>query len=320
LLAKGAVVEQVFSDDFIEQLAVDVTHAVNLPFVPSPVVAYILKQSVSKMSTDLTKDTMERLQEVLQTEATSSTIDDLSKGELDSLADQIAKELNSSIDVPMLDEDQELLVLHQIMRVVFSVIATNDKEKQKAFVKTNIAASRDLLSSPETRKTLVSAINKAVDVPILDETQESTIIGAAVEASAGVLQSLLPPDMIETLKGESPESIGKMKEYVITKANAKLDLAGLNKEQERMLIEAMVNILIDAYMDDTEAEFLLMTADEQRVKLEERKDTLERKKTFSQRRYEREQANLAIQIERVEVRLKVLRRSRSWLARLFRRG
>eukprot|EP00545_Synedropsis_sp_CCMP1620_P012093 CAMPEP_0119014742 /NCGR_PEP_ID=MMETSP1176-20130426/10341_1 /TAXON_ID=265551 /ORGANISM="Synedropsis recta cf, Strain CCMP1620" /LENGTH=346 /DNA_ID=CAMNT_0006967979 /DNA_START=39 /DNA_END=1079 /DNA_ORIENTATION=- len=312
--------QEVFSDEFTEQIAADVTRAVNLPFVPSPVVAYILKQSIRKISTDLSKDTMERLQEVLQTEATSSTLDDLSKDEINSLADQVAKELNLSIDAPMLDEEQEFLVLQQIMRVVFSVITTNDKEKHKAFIKTNISASKDLLSSPESRKTLVAAINKAVDVPILDETQEATLIGAAVEASSDLVRSLLPPDLIETLKGETPESIGKMKEYVIASANEKLDIAGLSEDQERMLLEAMVSILIDTYVDNTEAEFLLMTPDEQKVKLKEMKETLERKKDLSQRRYEREQSNLAVQIERIDLRIKVLRRSRSWLARLFRRG
>lgn len=315
-------VERVFSKEFTDSIAKDVTRRVNLPFVPAPIISYILKQAVGKLSTDLSRDTLVRLQEVLQTEATANKMDDLSKDELNALADQIASELNPAIDVPLLDEDQEEQTLQQIMRIVFSVICFEDPDLSQQILKTNIAASRDLLSNdPEKRQLLVAAINKAVDIPILDEDQELSLIANAVDSSADMLQSMLPPDMLETLKGETPESIGKMKEYVITTANEKLNIVGLSEEQERSLIETMVSILIDTYVDDADSQFLLMSAEEQLAKLIGMKETLERKQMFSQRAYEREQERMAIKMERLDSRIKVLgKKKRSWFGWLRRRG
>lgn len=314
-------VESFFSEEFAEQLAKDVAATVKLPLVPSPVVKYTLAQAISKLGTsDVSKDSMERLQEILQTEATKSTLDDVPEAEVNDLADQISRELNPLIDIPILDEEQELMVLQQIMRVVFAAITTNDKEKRKLFVKASVGASTDLLGDASSRRNLVEAINAAVDVPILNEQQETSLIQIAVDASSGVIKTLLPEDIIETLKGENPQTIANMKEFVIKTVNEKVDLVGLDEDQERKVIETLVNILIDQYVDDTEAEFLLLTADGQTALLEEKKETLQRKKVLSERRYEREQLTLNMKLDRIEQRLKKARRSRSFFRRLFRRG
>ena len=141
------------------------------------------------------------------------------------------------------------------------------------------------------------------------------LIGAAVDACADLLTKLLPPELLETLKGESPEGLLKMKEYLIDTVNDKVDLMGINEEQERQLIETMVNLLIDEYIDDTEAEFLLLTQDEQQEKLEAKKLELEREKTFSQRWFEQEQVLLDRKMERIEDCLKQIQRDKSALRR-----
>lgn len=94
---------------------------------------------------------------------------------------------------------------------------------------------------------------------------------------------------------------------------------GIDETQERQLIETMINVLIDEYVDETDAEFLLLTQEEQQERLKERKFALEREKTFAQRRYEREQASIDHQLARVDERLREIRKSKSFLRRLFRR-
>ena len=306
LLRASASEDLVFSQEFSDSIAEEVQKKVKIPFVPDPVVTYVLSRAVQNMSSDLSQDTLKRVLELAQTEATATKYDDMSKEELDSLADQVAKELNPTIDVPMLDETQEYEVLRQIMRVVFSIMTTSESDARKKRIKTELEVSHDLLTSEESRAKLVEAINAAVDVPILDESQEERVLSVAVASCAETLQTLLPPELIETLKGESPDAIAEMKEYLITTVNERVDLVGLSEDQERILIETMVQILIDTYVDETEAEFLLLTQDEQREELMQRQALLEYQMEVSQRKYEREQKNLGAKIDRINERLKAL--------------
>jgi hypothetical protein len=88
--------------------------------------------------------------------------------------------------------------------------------------------SRDILGTKESRASLVKAINQAVNLPILGETAEAALLQSAVEMCAETLQALLPPELIETIKGESPDGLLRMKKYLIAQVNKRVDLAGLS--------------------------------------------------------------------------------------------
>jgi len=302
-LCASSSLQHVFTEELSAAIAEEVQKRVEIPFVPQPIVLFVMTQAIQNLSSDLSEDTLQKIQEMLEAESTESTYDDTPKEERDALADQVARELNAKIDVPMFDEVQELEVLKQIMRVVLQVMTTTDVEVRNAMMQTQLEVGRDILGGDESRAKLVQAINAAVDVPILGESEEEAILTTAVGMCAELLQTLLPPDLIETLKGESPEGLLRMKEYLITTVNAKVDLVGLSEEQEQVLVEKMVEILIDTYVDDTEAEFLLLTKEEQQSTLEEKATSLNREMESSTRRYQREQQNLAAQLERIQLRL-----------------
>lgn len=304
-----------FDEYFAEQIARDVEKSLDVPFfIPTPVVTYLVEQAVRRLSTDLSPETKEQLQELAQAAATPSKNDDFLQHEIDQLADRIAKDINPKVDVPVLDEKQEYVLLQQILRVALQSMTSENKINWDA----NIQASREILGGPESRLALAKSIDTKIDFPLpLDDAQRLALISTALDGSADLLTKLLPPELLESLKGESPEGILKMKEYLIDAVNVKVDLVGINEEQERQLIETMVNLLIDEYIDDTEAENLLLTQEEQQAWLEEKKLALEREKTFSQRRFEREQVSLDRKLDRIEARLKEMRRSRSFLRRLL---
>lgn len=317
-------VDDIFDEYFAESIAKDVYKSLDIPFfIPEPVVTYMIEQTIRNLSVDLSKDTKLKLQEMMEAYATPTSNDDFVTEEIHELADRIAKEINPKIDVPVLDEQQEYLLLQQILRVVLQT-ALDKKSRRQNLVKwtnTNLQMSRELLGGRESRLMLAKSIDKKITIPLpLEEAQRLALISQAVDSSADLLTRLLPPDLLETLKGESPEGLLKMKEYLIDTVNAKVDIVGINEEQEKQLIETMINLLIDEYVDETDAEFLLLTQDEQQERLQERKLVLERQKIFSQRRYEREQVSLDRKLARIEERLKEIRKSKSFLRRLFRRG
>lgn len=294
-----------FTDAVFKEIAAHVQDRVQIPMIPSPVVSYCLTRSLRRMSQDLSPALLGRVEELLASERTSSKNDDWSQEDLDSLSDQIAQELvdKGVVDVPMLDSSQEFIILQQIFRVVFSVVATSDFERRVAMIESTQNFAQNLLSSPDSRKALVAKINAAVDFPILGEDQEEILISRAVDMCAATLQLLLPLELINSLKGESEASLAEMKEFLITKVNEKVDLIGLSEQQEQSLIRTLVDLLIESYVDPTATDLLLLTKEEQNIQLKNQVVAVQREIELSRTRFDREQRNLASQLLQLRTRL-----------------
>jgi hypothetical protein len=316
-----AAVDEIFDDYFAQRIAEDVYQNINLPFpIPSPIVTYVLEQAVQNLSSDLSVETKIQLQEIFEAETTPSGDDDFGTEAIQGVANRMAAEINPTIDVPVLDEEQELVLLQQIMQVILQSLCNSEEDRRKEWTNSRLEDSRVLLGGPEARSKLAASIDQAIELPLpLGDAQRLALISQAVDAASDILTKFLPPDLLDTLKGESPDGLLKMKEYVIDNVNAKVDLVGFNEEQERLMIETMVNLLIDEYVDETDAEFLLMTPQEQLERLQERKRVLERERTFSQRRFEREVESIDVKLARIDKQLKELSQSKSLFSRILRR-
>ena len=303
-------VSDIFTKELAEDLAKEVTKTVSLPFVPDPVVTFMLTEAIGQLSSDLSPQMLDKVREFLASSSTTSKYDDFSEEDRVALALQVAEEVNPQIDVPILDEEQELQVLQEIFKVVFACLSVNKSALRKQMIDKAPSVSRDLLGDESSRRDLAKAINEAVDIPLLDETQEEEVLILAVASCGDTLQTLLPPEFVETLKGERPEALLEIKQFLVQKVNEKVDLVGLNEEQEQVLIEKTVDILVDKYVDGTEVEFMLMGKEEQLTKLEEKKLLLEREIELSKQRFEREQENLAARMERINLKMKEARRGK----------
>ena len=296
-------IEDIFTKDLAAEIAAEVQNTVVIPFIPKPAIEYVLTEAIQRLSFDLSPGLVKKVKEVLDAAATSTDFDDFSKEELDELAKEVSKELNLCIDAPILNEQQELLVLTEVFKIVFNYICSSDAARRRQFIETEMKVSRELFGTKESQQKLAEAVNKAVDIPLLDEKQEERILIAAVQNCAETLHSLLPPELIEILKGEQPDSISAMKDWMVDKVNQKVDLFGFDEKQEKALIEALVDVLIDQYVDGTEMEFLLFSDEEQRESLQEKCSLLEREIEISRDRFEREQRNLNARLERLRSRL-----------------
>jgi hypothetical protein len=297
--------ENVFTDALFEKMASQIQDTLQIP-LPDPVVSYCLTQALEAMTRDLSDNSKAKLQELLESEGTSSKYDDLSREQMDEFADKMAQELLSSsikvVDIPILTLDQELEILQQLLRVVLKVLTTNSNERRVRFVNSRLDFGKDLLSSPEHRRKLAQTINEAVDIPLLNEGQEESVLYKAVNMCASTLEQVLPPSLIATLKGETVDGISQMKEYMIKTVNQKVNLIGFNEEQEEAMIRTMVEIVLDTYVDGTQAEFLVLSKEEQLALLQEKEVELKKEIELSQLRFAREQANLQAKLERIQER------------------
>jgi hypothetical protein len=316
-----AAVDEIFDDYFAQRIAQDVNENINLPFpIPSPIVTYVLEQAIQNLSSDLSVETKIQLQEIFEAETTPSGDDDFGTEAILVVANRMAAEINPTIDVPIVDEDQELILLQQIMQVILQSLCNSDEDRRKTWTNSRLEDSRVLLGGPEARSKLAASIDRSIELHLpLGGAQRLALISQAVDGASDILTKLLPPDLLDTLKGESPDGLLEMKEYVIDSVNAKVDLIGFNEEQERLMIETMVNLLIDEYVDETDAEFLLLTPQEQQERLQERRRMLERDRTFSQRRFERQLESIGGKLARIDEQLKVISKSKSLLNRILRR-
>merc|ERR1712113_770823 len=86
----------------------------------------------------------------------------------------------------------------------------------------------------------------------------------------------------------------------VTKLSEKVSILGLNKQQEKVMLETLVEFVVNIYVDDTRLEFSVMSANEQLERLEKNKERLKRKKLLSERRFAREQQNLSRRLDRIE--------------------
>lgn len=296
-------IEEIFSKDLASELASEIESRISLPFIPGPALLYVLSEAIQRVSSDLSIELVQRIKEVLAASVTPTDYDDFSPDNLTDLAQQVAQELNGRMDAPILDEEQELLVLTEIFKVVFDYLSVSDAAKRRLFIESEIKFSKDLFGSEKSRRCLVQNINEAIDIPLLNENQEEGLLLKAVETCAEALQELLPPELIQTLKGEQPESMLAMKTWLVEKVNNRVDLVGFNEEQEETLIRTVVGMLLDQYVDGTEMEFLVLSPEEQQEKLKEKYNLIEREIILSKQRFDREQQNLRARLDRLKTRL-----------------
>ena len=304
------------SDSVFGDIAAQVQSRVKIPPIPSPIIKFILTQALRSMSQDLSLTLVCQVEELLDSEKTSTNDDDFTNEQVKTLSNAIASELmeKNAIDVPMLDKKQEQEVLVQILNVVFGILTTSESERRASMIHSvQQFLANDLLGTPEGRKLLVQRMNAALDVPLLNEEQEERIITVAVEACAKTLQTLFPPDLLRTLTGETDHNnLIEMKQFVIMKVNEVVDFVGLNEQQEESLIRSMVDVLIESYVDPTAAEVLLLKSNtnpstaaangtmdaiqQQLTKYRTDMAAIQRKMELSTIRYEREQNNLKSQL------------------------
>jgi len=281
-----------------EEIAADVAGTLQVPFLPKPVLKYVVQQSLANLTTTLSADTLEQVHALVASAATTTNpFDDFTSQERENLALRVAQELNPKLDVPLLDEAQEEVVLSEIFKTVF---ATLGSPTWQTLLEEPFTTSRKLLDSDESRRVLAQALNDQVDIPLLDEDQELGLLEKAVTACAGAIESVLPTELVDTLRGERPETVRETKAFLVAKVNEKVDLVGFSEEQEAALIAKMVDLLVSSFIDGTDMEFLLLNDDEKLTKVEEKRALLQRELQVNKERHAREIHNLQAKLDRLK--------------------
>ena len=312
--ASATLLKSILLDQSIEDISDRISFRIVLPFyVPQPIISAATTLAVQQLTTDvLSSELLERIGEVAAASASSSaSATELIYGdgddgiaddeELENLSGQIATELNAQIDLPVLDEDQELVIFKAIGRSLMAVLTAPDEIEAdpKQMVDMVVETTQELLEGKEGRRKLAEAL----DFPILNEEGEQDLLERALDACSDRLAEVLPRELVEALKGENCDGLENTKEFVVASLNRKVDIIGLTEDQEQELIKMLVDFVVDIAIGDTEVELLLMNPEERITAWEERKVVLTRQLEISKKRHEAEKANLMAQIRRIERRI-----------------
>ena len=316
--ASATLLKSILLDQSIEDISDRISFRIVLPFyVPQPIISAATTLAVQQLTTDvLSSELLERIGEVAAASASSSaSATELIYGdgddgiaddeELENLSGQIATELNAQIDLPVLDEDQELVIFKAIARSLMAVLTAPDEIEAdpKQMVDMVVETTQELLEGKEGRRKLAEALNARLDFPMLNEEGEKDLLERALDACSDRLAEVLPRELVEALKGENCDGLENTKEFVVASLNRKVDIIGLTEDQEQELIKMLVDFVVDIAIGDTEVELLLMNPEERITALEERKVVLTRQLEISKKRHEAEKANLMAQIRRIERRI-----------------
>lgn len=317
--ASATLLKSILLDQSIEDISDRISFRIVLPFyVPQPIISAATTLAVQQLTTDvLSSELLERIGEVAAASASSSaSATELIYGdgdddgiaddeELENLSGQIATELNAQIDLPVLDEDQELVIFKAIGRSLMAVLTAPDEIEAdpKQMVDMVVETTQELLEGKEGRRKLAEALNARLNFPVLNEEGEQDLLERALDACSDRLAEVLPRELVEALKGENCDGLENTKEFVVASLNRKVDIIGLTEDQEQELIKMLVDFVVDIAIGDTEVELLLMNPEERITAWEERKVVLTRQLEISKKRHEAEKANLMAQIRRIERRI-----------------
>lgn len=290
-----------------EAIAEQVQNIVTVPLVPAPLVSLALNQVLEKITSELDPKLLFECRSLLEAESTITTMDDASNEDMADLASRMAADLNGKIDIPYLNEEQEGKLLDQIVTVILGVLFVSEGERKGQQIASSIEMGRSLLGSADSRAALIEKLNASIDVPILDEAMEAMLLSRAVDATANVLESLLPKELIQGLQGETPKGIEAYKAHLIDRLNELVHLpVGFPKQAQEWMVGTLVDSVVDELVGDTEGELLIMSKEEQVLTLSERCELLERQIELSQTSFEQQQKNLNAQFQRLKARVQEL--------------
>lgn len=307
----------IFTEELCSLLADDVKERVDLPFIPETILAAIIDQSLQKLATHVSPEILKKIELMLAAAATESPYDDMGEAERNQLADEVAKEISQNVAMPMLvHAQQEDVVLQRIFRAVFAILTT-----KKCYAKDILVAELDMVlrvfKDPSSRKLLVDAINKIVDIPMLNEHQEAIVFDTLIDRCADILEWILPVDFGTTLRDMPVDGVEEMKVYLVDTINSRINIPMLNEDQEQALIQGLVTILMDSSarlfeLEENEGDnttmttnvaFMLLSEEGQQQQLIRRCEQLEQDMVQSKRDFKAKYASLKAQLRQSRNRL-----------------
>ncbi|KAL3904754.1 MAG: hypothetical protein SGARI_004777, partial [Bacillariaceae sp.] len=276
-----------------EDIAQEVTDRLELPFVcPRPIVYFATYSVVNAIATQVSPDVMQQIGDAVNLKESGDGVDEEL---LERISHRLATELNRQIDIPVLDEEQEQIILVKAAKGIIDALAMSSDSIQVdpvLLADQSIETIQTLLGNEQGRRKMAKMLNSKIDFPFLDDKAEEDLLTQALEGCAEQLAEIMPLGLVEVLQGQHGcgEDLQQTKAFLVEKLNQRVDMVGLSEKQEAWLLDNFVDVVVDVLLEGTEAQLLLMSPAEQLEELEERRVVLNHDLKLCRRRYEQERS------------------------------
>jgi len=195
----------------LEDLTLDVAEhplvRVMMPLMPESLKVVLVGKVVSAIAaqldaTDLDPRTREQI---------ALAADGLSEGVSHETVERLAEHVDASIDLPFVSKEQTRALVRTVASLMLGDASLSVRENTISTVgerKARLHSFVEALRDPEARRALATRLNAKVDLPFLSEEQEQRAFEKLVDVLGGTLGRLIPPEVLETLRGLSAEEIG----------------------------------------------------------------------------------------------------------------
>jgi len=210
-----------------EVIAKNFREMYDIPLLPNPLERVVVKQMIVQL------DKLYPL--VLDDDTYMSLIGDRQKW--DEVQEAVIKDLNDRIDLPIISKELQDDICEKICSIIFTS-ATAKKVRRKMFFR----ATRDVFNTD--KKQLATEFNEKLDIPLVAEKTEQWIAEKMIDVMFGVINTVLPDELIDLLQSTTPEELAVVRQNLIETVNAKIDIPFRDEEQEKKAITAVVDFFL----------------------------------------------------------------------------
>ncbi|KAK3247440.1 hypothetical protein CYMTET_43060 [Cymbomonas tetramitiformis] len=208
----------------------------DIPLLPSGLKAVLLMQAVKTVSLQLDRRlTHEQRQRVQALDVGAVPPEDF--------VEELVVTLRGAIDIPILDQPMEDEVLRVVLKAMLADQSVSSQVASSA-AKSTISAFR-ALKDPRSREALVARLNKAVDLPLLDEEQEQALFNKVVDIICIAIDAVIPASWMTVLQSSSKAELDAFSEYLVQHLQKKLEPVRLLSAEQTHLIARFV---VDAFL------------------------------------------------------------------------
>lgn len=226
--------------------------------------------------------------------------------------DRFSASLDEALDLQLLSPAQQTALCRAVASVLLVDPEVATQELVEGTLVPQALAIGPALSSPEERRNLATAINEAIDLPVLDEAQEQLLFEGLVDSLAELVDAVLPVELRDVvIRGNSIELqavrqqlIGSLQPQIARRLPMGLlvTLVAKGADEQGDLTEAVAVAVVDACLrairDHRPDE--VIGADCRRERLDARVESLRGEKARVQAEAEALVASIDEQLEALE--------------------
>ena len=170
----------------------------------------------------------------------------LDNGLTDELVEKLCDKLSPALTtekLPLLSVEQQ----RELVEIAIRIILSRECRPLGIVAVQEASEGLGIILNERSRAALIEEINAKIDLPFLNEEQQSKIIGGVLDGVSSTIQTVIPSEFLDILSGSSPVEIEAFKELVVDRVMSVIPpIPPFTEEQNTAMVAAVVSVLFEA--------------------------------------------------------------------------